>query len=86
LGINGQKKEGFFARAALNSSGSVPPDLNGGDPKDLKQILLRALAGGTLQEFNAESQIEKNRAQVLTLKPNTEFYAELTDAFPGNRR
>ena len=87
LGLDAQKKEGFFARAALNSSGSAPQDAQGnGESKDLRQLLLKALAGGVLQEFNSEAQVEKSRAQVLSLKPNTEFYVELTEAFPGSRR
>lgn len=86
LGLNAQKKEGFFARAALNSSGAVPQDAQGSsDNKSLRQVLLRAFGGGILQEFSTEAQIEKSRAQVLSLKPNTEFYVELTDTFPSNQ-
>jgi hypothetical protein len=90
FGIDAVKKEGFFARSALNSSGSLTQDAGGAsdgnsNSKDLTRMLLKALAGGTLQEFSADSQVEKNRAQVLTLSPNTEFFVELTDTFPSNK-
>lgn len=50
---------------------------------DFKQIIFKALSAGLLQEFGSSSQVEKNRSQVLTLQPSSEFFAELTDFFPG---
>jgi hypothetical protein len=52
----------------------------------LRDILLKALTTGLFQEMGTVSQVEKNRAQVLTLAPQTEFYAELTDFFPGGAK
>lgn len=53
------------------------------DSMDFKQIIFKALSAGLLQEFGSSSQVEKNRSQVLTLQPSSEFFAELTDFFPG---
>ena len=87
LGLDAKKKEGFFARAALNSSGSIVQDAKGGsDGSDLKSIVTKALTAGLMQEFGAVSQVERNRAQVLTLQPPAEFFVELTDFFPGTGR
>jgi len=84
LGVEARKKEGFFARSALNSTGTASQELKGGnDGPDLKNIVARALTAGLLQEFGSDSQVEKNRAQVLTLRPPIEFFVELTDFFPG---
>lgn len=87
LGIMAKKKEGFFARAALISTGGATQDLqNGNEGSDLKNIIARALTAGLIQEFGSDAQIERNRAQVLTLQPPAEFYVELTDFFPGTNR
>lgn len=87
LGIAGRKKEGFFARAALNSSGSAAQDAQGKiEGNDLKHIIAKALTSGLIQEFGADSQVQRNRSQVLTLQPSTEFFVELTDYFPGTNR
>lgn len=86
-GIAARKKEGFFARAALNSSGSAAQDVQGKiEGSDLKHILAKALASGLMQEFGSDSQVEQRRSQVLTLSPSTEFFVELTDYFPGNQK
>lgn len=84
LGLMASKKEGFFARAALNSAGTAGQEAQGGsDGNDIKNIIARALTAGLMQEFGSEAQIERNRAQVLTLQPPSEFFVELTDFFPG---
>lgn len=87
LGVEARKKEGFFARSALSSTGTATQDLqNGNEGSDLKNIIARALTAGLLQEFGSDSQVERNRAQVLTLRPPAEFFVELTDYFPGANR
>lgn len=87
LGIVGRKKEGFFARAALNSSTSAGQEAQGKiEGNDLKHIIAKALTSGLIQEFGSDSQVQKNRSQVLTLQPSAEFFVELTDYFPGNSR
>jgi hypothetical protein len=85
FGVIGTKKEGFFARAAIRSSGP-PGDSDNDTSGDLKQMIAKAFAKGLMQEFTADSQVANNRAQVLTLQPLTEFYVELTDYFPGQKR
>lgn len=87
LGIEGKKKEGFFARGALNASSNSSGLAQGaGEQNDVRSQFLRALAMGMLQEFDSEAQVQKNRAQVLSLQPSTEFFAELTDSFPRSNR
>lgn len=87
LGLNAKKKEGFFARASLNSSGSANQDIQGKvDGANFNNIILKALTSGLLQEFGSDAQVEKNRSQVLTLQPNVEFFVELTEQFPGTKR
>ena len=86
LGLNAGKKEGFFARSVYNSATGSAQEAQGkmGASVDLKEVLFRALTSGLVQEFGAQSQVERNRSQVLTLQPATEFFAELTDFFPGS--
>lgn len=88
LGLIAAKKEGFFTRSALGSAGTVHQDLQGrgGSSADFKDVLVKALTAGLIQEFGSEGQVERNRAQVLTLTPSTEFLAELTDFFPGTTK
>jgi hypothetical protein len=87
LGLVAQKKEEFFARAALGSGSKVSQEADGkSESTDLKQLIARALTSGLLQEFGSESQVAHNRSKVLTLKPLTEFFVELTDYFPGNNK
>ncbi len=85
-GVNGIKKEGMFARAAIrsaaNNPNSVDADADGGD---FKTLVARAVAAGLMQELQSDASVAHNRAQVLTLKPMTEFFVELTDYFPGQR-
>ena len=85
LGLSANKKEGFFTRSALGSAGSVSQDLQGkgGNATEFKDVLIKALTAGLIQEFGSGTLVERNRAQVLTLTPSTEFFAELTDFFPG---
>jgi hypothetical protein len=85
LGIEAQKKEGFFTRSAIGSAGSATQGIqtNGGDSSNLRQVLFKALTAGLVQEFGSSAQVERNRSQVLTLSPGQEFFAELTDFFPG---
>lgn len=87
LGMVAQKKEEFFARSALGSSTAMSPDKEEkSDSTDLKKLIAKALTSGLLQEFGSESQVAQNRAHVLTLKPMTEFFVELTDYFPRNNK
>lgn len=85
LGLNAAKKEGFFARSAYASAASAK-DAGGGNTTDLKEILIRALTVGLAQEAENVAQVERNRSQVLTLPPKSEFFAELIDYFPGGSK
>ena len=84
FGIIAQKREGFVTRSTLNAAGDANQKAQTQlDSLDLKQILFKALATGLTQEFSAGNEVEKNRASVLMLQPPLEFFAELTDFFPG---
>lgn len=84
FGIAAIKKEGFFARAAIRSASSNPNTVDTGtDKQDMRTLVARALAAGMMQEFQSEATVAHNNAQVLTVKPMTEFFVELTDYFPG---
>ena len=86
LGLEAKKKEGFFTRAALNSANGAGQEAQGKtETQGLNQIITKALTSGLLQEFGSESQVARNRSQVLSLQPLTEFYVELTDFFPGSK-
>jgi len=85
-GVNGSKKEGLFARAAIRSAANNPNTVDAGaDNGDFKTLVARAVAAGLMQEFQSEASTAHNKAQVLTLKPMTEFFVELTDYFPGQK-
>lgn len=85
-GINGVKKEGMFARAAIRSAANNPNSVDAGsDGGDFKTLVARAVAAGLMQELQSDASVAHNRAQVLTLSPMTEFFVELTDYFPGQR-
>lgn len=88
LGVVAFKKEGFVTRATLASTGATNQDSQEKDSNDLdlKKIIIRALTAGLAQEIGSTTQVEKNRSQVLTISPGTEFFAELTDYFPGNNK
>lgn len=87
LGLIAEKKEGFFTRSAISSANTgISDSQSGSGNNDLKEMLFRALTAGLVQEFGSAAQVEKNRSQVLTLKPSTVFYAELTDYFPGGTK
>ena len=87
LGLIAGKKEGFFTRSAIGSAAASSQELEGKNTStDLKDILFRALTTGLFQEMGTSTQIEKNRSQVLTLTPGTEFFVELTDYFPGGTK
>jgi hypothetical protein len=88
LGLVAEKKESFLTRSAIGSAGSTTQDLQGrgGDSKDFRQVLLKALTAGLFQEFGSETQIENNRAHVLSLNAGVEFFVELSDFFPGSGR
>jgi len=82
LGVEAAKKEGFFARSALNGANPAEAQAQAGvDDMDFKQVLAKALATGLLQEFGSEATVERNRGQVLTLNAGEIFFAELTDDF-----
>lgn len=84
FGIHASKKEGFFARAAIRSASNNPNTVDAGaDKEDMRTLVARALAAGMMQEFQSEASVAHNNAQVLTVKPMTEFFVELTDFFPG---
>lgn len=86
FGVNAVKKEGFFARAAIRTASSNPNTVDAGaDKQDLKTLIARALAAGMMQEFQSEASVAHNNAQILTLKPMTEFFVELSDYFPGQK-
>lgn len=86
FGLVGTKKEGIFARAAIRSA-SGNPNVVDTSPKDqdFKSLIARAVAAGLMQEFQSESSVAYNQAQVLTVRPLTEFLVELTDYFSGQR-
>lgn len=85
-GVNGSKKEGLFARAAIRSAANNPNTVDASaENGDFKTLVARAVAAGLMQEFQSEASTAHNRAQVLTLKPMTEFFVELTDYFPGQK-
>lgn len=87
LGLAAQKKEGFFARAALGSAQSASQNVSGNtNEKTLRDFLLQAFISGGGQEFNQATQVAKNRSQVLTLPQAEQFFVELTDYFPGVNR
>ena len=82
LGLDASKKEGYVARATIESASSLAQSVKTeSSDSDLKSILLRALSAGLIQEFGTKSQVEKNRAQVLSLKPSTVFFVELSEPF-----
>ena len=84
LGLVAGKKEGFTTRSVLGSAANTTQGMrvqtNSGD---LKDILLHAFTTGLFEEAGTASRVEQARAQVLTLTPGAEFFAELTDFFPG---
>jgi hypothetical protein len=87
LGIEAGKKEGFIARSAIGSAAIGSQGLQkGGNANSFQEMLLKALSAGLFSELGNSTQVERNRAQVLTLAPLKEFYAELTDFFPGGSR
>lgn len=88
FGIEADEKEGFFARSALGSFDSASKvNVNSSDSEgDIKQFLIRALASGLMMESSNKASLEKNRSQVLSLKPGEVFFAELTDFFPGDSK
>jgi hypothetical protein len=87
LGLDAEKRGGFGARATIGSAAAVGQSATGSQGGgDARSFLVQALTAGLLQEFNTTSQVEKNRSQVLTVNPGTEFFAELTDFFPGAGR
>ena len=84
LGLEADKKEGFVARSVFAAASPGAQDAQAKvDTFDLREIFVRALASGFMQEFGGAAQVEQNRAQVLILKPSTQFFVELTEFFPG---
>lgn len=87
LGLNANKKEGMLARSSINAGAKLSQDANSmTDSFDIRYIFLKALGVGFLGEVGGELNVEKNRASLLTLNPRTEFFAELTDFFPGSNK
>lgn len=84
--VDAVKKEGFFARAAIRSASNNPNAIDSkGEDGNFKTLVAKAVAAGLMQEFQSEASTAHNNAQVLTLKPMTEFFVELTDFFPGQK-
>lgn len=84
LGLSGTKKEGMLARSVLGGASKLSQDAGSSvDSFDIRHIFMKALATGFLAEAGGEIEVEQNRAALLVLKPNTEFFAELIDYFPG---
>lgn len=76
----------MFARGAIRSVSNNPSSGDAGsDKSDFKTFVTRAVAAGLMQEIQNEAGTAQNKAQVLTLKPMTEFSVELTDYFPGQK-
>ena len=87
LGVNAEKKEGFFARSALNAaSPSAQSTEKETDSMDVKHFLAKALANGLLQEFGSSSGNERAKSQVYVLNSGDVFFVELTDFFPSENR
>ncbi len=87
LGVNAEKKEGFFARSALNSANPAAQNAEKEtDSLDVKHFLAKALANGLLQEFGSSASNERAKSQVYVLNPGDVFFIELTDYFPGEGR
>lgn len=84
-GLAAKKKEGFFARAALRSgsSGGAKAESESSN-QDFRTLVAKTIAAGMMQEFQEEAGVANKRAQVLSLEPGTEFFAELTDFFPAS--
>lgn len=83
LGIEGSKKEGFFARATLRAGSGTKPSVD--ETGDFKTLVARAVANGLMQEFSEEMSAKSTQAQVYTLTPGAEFFVELTDVFPSSK-
>lgn len=87
FGIVATKKEGVFARAAIRSStASTNTSESGNDGNDLKTMIAKAFAAGLIQELREDASVAHNNAQVMRLAPMTEFFVELTDYFPGQKK
>lgn len=87
LGLAANKKEGIVARTTLSAVGPTTQSLQAqGDSLDLKNLIVKAFANGFMQELGNSATVENNRAQVLTLEPGSDFFAELTDYFPGTNK
>jgi hypothetical protein len=85
-GLEADKKEGFFARAVLRSGSSATGTNNQNGQQNFKTLVAQAVAAGMIDEFRDQAAVESKRAQVLTLEPGTEFFAELIDVFPSTSR
>ncbi len=85
FGIEAVKKEGMFARAAIRAGTESSGDISSNDNDNFKTLIARAFAAGMMKEFQSEATVAHRNAQVLTLRPLTEFFVELTDYFPGQK-
>ena len=87
FGVLAKKKGGIFARSALAAAPHLGQELNQDlQNSETKNILLKALSSGFMDESNSGLQVEQNRLQVLKIDSGTEFFVELTDYFPGSAR
>jgi|GEM_PF-2057165 len=81
LGVRAERVEGFAARSVLRgaSGGLAGGSSETSGSSALGDLLVRALFQGLRQEAAQDIGIEHNQAQLLRLKPGTEFYVQLTD-------
>lgn len=87
LGVNAEKKEGFFARSALSAANPAAQSAEKEtDGLDVKHFLAKALANGLLQEFGSSAGNERAKSQVYVLNSGDVFFVELTDFFPSENR
>lgn len=87
LGISANKKEGILARSTLGAGSRITQDAqSAANSFDIRQILLKAITTGFLEEASNGINTEKNKASLLFLNPETEFFAELTGFFPEGQK
>ena len=86
FGVEGIKKEGLFARSALKAGSSIPVQENSSEDRpDFRSQIIQAIASSFIQEFQGEAGLAHAKSQIISLKPNLEFFIELTDYFPGKK-
>lgn len=87
LGLVANKKEGIVARSTLGAVAPATQEVQGlTDGLSLQNLIVKAFANGFMQELGNSASVEQNRAQVLSIEPGADFFAELTDYFPGTTK